>query len=60
MYKDAHKGWWLEDKGVVETDRDKKKKHGGREGVMEEESVFSAVMWVQACFVRQSEVVISQ
>lgn len=28
--------------------------------VMEEESVFAAVMWVQACFVRQSEVVISQ
>lgn len=39
-------------------ERDKKIRE--RERVMEEESVFAAVMWVQACFVRQSEVVISQ
>lgn len=40
-------------------ERDKKNQRE-RERVMEEESVFAAVMWVQACFVRQSEVVISQ
>lgn len=41
-------------------ERDGKKPSRESERAVEEESVFAAVMWVQACFVRQSEVVISQ
>lgn len=55
----TRKGWWLEDKGVVERDKTADRERE-REGVVEEESVFEAVVWVQACFVRQSEVVISR
>lgn len=57
----TQKGWWLEDEGVIANDRKRQRKPSREsERAVEEESVFASVMWVQACFVRQSEVVISQ
>lgn len=46
---------------MIERDQKKnKQRERESERAVEVESVFAAVMWVQACFVRQSEVVISQ